>query len=111
MIEHLGPYRIIRMLGRGGMGTVYEGIHDETGQRAAIKALPLVLADDGNFRERFMGEIETLKQLKHPNIVGLFGDGEQDGLLFYAMELVELLRSPYWEEDVYERLEIIRERP
>jgi serine/threonine-protein kinase len=89
MIEQLGPYRIIRMLGRGGMGTVYEGVHDETGQRAAIKALPLVLADDGNFRERFMGEIETLKQLKHPNIVGLFGDGEQDGLLFYAMELVE----------------------
>jgi len=89
MIEQLGPYRIIRMLGRGGMGTVYEGVHDETGQRAAIKALPLVFADDGNFRERFIGEIETLKQLKHPNIVELFGDGEQDGLLFYAMELVE----------------------
>ncbi len=89
MIEQLGPYRIVRMVGRGGMGTVYEGIHDETGQRAAIKALPLVLADDGNFRDRFMGEIETLKQLKHPNIVELFGDGEQDGLLFYAMELVE----------------------
>ncbi|MDA1049007.1 MAG: serine/threonine-protein kinase [Planctomycetota bacterium] len=89
MIKQLGPYRIIRVLGRGGMGTVYEGIHDETGQRAAIKALPLVLADDGNFRERFIGEIETLKQLKHPNIVELFGDGEQDGLLFYAMELVE----------------------
>lgn len=89
MIKNLGPYRIIRMLGRGGMGTVYEGVHDETGQRAAIKALPSNLAEDGNFRERFMGEIETLKQLKHPNIVELFGDGEQDGLLFYSMELVE----------------------
>jgi serine/threonine-protein kinase len=89
MIKNLGPYRIIRMLGRGGMGTVYEGVDDETGQRAAIKALPSHLAEDGNFRERFMGEIETLKQLKHPNIVELFGDGEQDGLLFYSMELVE----------------------
>lgn len=89
MIEQLGPYRIIRMVGRGGMGTVYEGIDDKTGQRAAIKSLPLALADDGNFRERFIGEIETLKQLKHPNIVELFGDGEQDGLLFYAMELVD----------------------
>ncbi|MBC8351806.1 MAG: serine/threonine protein kinase [Planctomycetes bacterium] len=89
MIKQLGPYRIIRVIGRGGMGTVYEGIHEETGQRAAIKALPAGLADDGNFRERFIGEIETLKQLKHPNIVELFGDGEQDGLLFYAMELVE----------------------
>lgn len=89
MIKNLGPYRITRMLGRGGMGTVYEGVHDETGQRAAVKALPLNLADDGNFRERFIGEIESLKQLKHPNIVELFGDGEQDGSLFYAMELVE----------------------
>ncbi|MBI2477741.1 MAG: protein kinase [Planctomycetia bacterium] len=89
MIKNLGPYRIIRMLGRGGMGTVYEGIDDETGQRAAIKALPLNLAGDGNFRERFIGEIEALKQLKHPNIVELFGDGEQDGLLFYSMALVE----------------------
>ncbi len=89
MIEQLGPYRIIRVLGRGGMGTVYEGIHDETGQRAAIKSLPPSLAEDSNFRDRFIGEIETLKQLKHPNIVELFGDGEQDGLLFYAMELVE----------------------
>lgn len=89
MIKNLGPYRIIRMLGRGGMGTVYEGVNDQTGQRAAVKALPANLADDGNFRDRFMGEIKTLKQLKHPNIVELFGDGEQDGVLFYAMELVE----------------------
>ena len=89
MIEQLGPYRIIRMLGRGGMGTVYEGIHEGTGQRAAVKTLPTGLAQDGNFRDRFIGEIETLKQLKHPNLVELFGDGEQDGLLFYAMELVE----------------------
>jgi len=71
------------------MGTVYEGVNDQTGQRAAVKALPANLADDGNFRDRFMGEIKTLKQLKHPNIVELFGDGEQDGVLFYAMELVE----------------------
>ncbi len=89
MIEQLGPYKIVRILGRGGMGTVYEGVHEATGQRAAIKVLPESLADDGNFRERFMGEIETLKQLKHPNIVELFGDGEHDGLLFYAMELVD----------------------
>lgn len=110
MIKNLGPYRIIRMLGRGGMGTVYEGVHDETGQRAAIKALPLNLAEDGNFRERFMSEIETLKQLKHPNIVQLFGDGEQDGQLFYAMELVEgqTLQDELQAKHAFEWPEVLR---
>ena len=89
MIERLGPYKIVRMLGRGGMGTVYEGIHDETGERAAIKVLSQAFADDGNFRPRFLAEIETLKDLKHPNIVQLHGDGEEDGMLFYAMEFVD----------------------
>lgn len=89
MIEQLGPYRIERVLGRGGMGTVYAGIHQETGERAAVKVLSQALADDGNFADRFLAEIETLKQLKHPNIVELYGDGEQDGLLFYAMEYVD----------------------
>ncbi len=89
MIEQLGPYRIERLLGRGGMGTVYAGVHLETGQRAAIKSLSVAVADDSNLRERFLTEIETLKKLKHPNIVQLYGDGEQDGHLFYVMELVE----------------------
>ena len=89
MIEKLGPYRIERVLGRGGMGTVYAGVHEETGKRAAIKALSFALADDANFRDRFVAEIETLKKLTHGNIVQFYGDGEQDGLLFYVMELVE----------------------
>jgi serine/threonine-protein kinase len=89
MIEKLGPYRIDKLLGRGGMGTVYAGTHEETGQCAAIKALSMLLADDGNFRERFVTEIETLKHLTHPNIVQLYGDGEHDGHLFYVMELVD----------------------
>ena len=52
-IEHLGPYRIERLLGRGGMGAVYAGVHQETGQRAAIKVLAETLAADVRFRERF----------------------------------------------------------
>lgn len=89
MLKKLGPYHLERLLGRGGMGSVYVGIHEVTGERAAIKVLAITLADDPNFRARFMSEIETLKQLRHPNIVQLFGDGEQDGQLFYVMELVE----------------------
>ncbi len=88
-IEWLGPYRIVGKLGRGGMGTVYEAVHRETGEPAAVKLLAAALAGEEGFRSRFEAEIETLKKLNHPNIVRLFGFGEQDGHLFYAMELVD----------------------
>ena len=87
--EQLGPYRIVRPLGRGGMGTVYEGINLETDEPAAVKVLSATLAEEPDFRQRFEVEIEALRKLYHPNIVQLFGYGEQDGVLFYAMELVE----------------------
>jgi eukaryotic-like serine/threonine-protein kinase len=85
----LGPYRLIRPIGRGGMGTVYEAINVETNESAAIKALATDLGSDLDFRERFGSEIEALRRLNHPGIVKLFGFGEQDGQLYYAMELIE----------------------
>ncbi|NQU26540.1 MAG: protein kinase [Candidatus Nealsonbacteria bacterium] len=88
-IEQLGPYRIVRKLGRGGMGIVYEAVHVESGERAAVKLLSIALADEPGFRERFEAEVETLRKLNHPNVVRLFGFGEDDDLLFYAMELVD----------------------
>jgi eukaryotic-like serine/threonine-protein kinase len=87
--EQLGPYRIGKRIGRGGMGTVYQGENVGTGQAAAIKVLSPRLAVEEGFRERFETEIETLKKLKHPNIVRLYGFGEQEGHLYYVMELVE----------------------
>ena len=87
-IEQLGPYRVQRVLGHGGMGTVYSGVHRETGEQTAIKVLSDVLAADPRFRERFRGEVETLKKLRHKNIVTLHGYGEEDGRLFFVMELV-----------------------
>lgn len=88
-IQKLGPYRLDRVLGRGGMGSVYAGVNEETGERAAIKVLAAHLVDDANFVERFKIEVETLKKLLHPNIVQLYAYGEEDGNLFYVMELVE----------------------
>jgi serine/threonine protein kinase len=88
-LERLGPYLIQRPLGSGGMGTVFLGVDETTGERAAVKVLSPALGGDVNFRERFGTEIETLKKLKHPHIVQLLGFGEQDGQLFYAMEMVE----------------------
>ncbi len=87
--ERLGPYRIGERLGKGGMGAVYRAVHVETGDQAAVKALSPQLAMAEGFRERFEAEIESLKKLRHPGIVRLYGYGEQDGFLFYAMELVE----------------------
>ncbi len=88
-LEKLGPYKLEKILGRGGMGAVYVGLHEESGERAAVKVLSGHLADDEAFRERFKIEVETLKRLSHPNIVQLSGYGEDDGHLFYVMELVQ----------------------
>ncbi len=87
--EQLGPFRIERVLGRGGMGAVYEGVHVETGETAAVKVLLTMLEDDEELRLRFEAEIDTLKRLRHPNIVRLYGFGEEQGLLYYVMELVD----------------------
>jgi len=88
-IEKLGPYHIKRVLGRGGMGSVYEGVHETTEQKVAVKILALAFSDQPRFRERFEVEIETLKRLKHENIVELFAYGAEGNHMFYAMEVVE----------------------
>ncbi|MCO6454624.1 MAG: serine/threonine protein kinase [Pirellulaceae bacterium] len=87
-LDNLGPYRLEKLLGRGGMGTVYVGVDRTSGQRVAVKVLSTGFAGDRNFRDRFVTEIETLKQLSHPHIVEMYGYGEEDGNLFYSMELV-----------------------
>jgi serine/threonine-protein kinase len=87
--KQLGPYQLERVLGRGGMGTVYVGVDPTTQQRAAIKVLSPVLAAEENFRERFKAEIESLRTLRHRHIVQLYGFGEEQGTLFYSMQLVE----------------------
>ena len=88
-LHKFGPYQTEELLGRGGMGTVYRGVHEQTRQVVALKVLSFIHADDDNFRERFGLEIETLKKLRHPHIVELYGYGVQDGHLFYAMELIQ----------------------
>ena len=87
--EQMGPYRILRTLGRGGMGVVYQGVHLETGEAAAVKVLAAAFTANEGLRLRFEGEIETLRKLKHPHIVRLIGHGIQDGRLFYSMEYVD----------------------
>ncbi|MFO0455345.1 MAG: serine/threonine protein kinase [Planctomycetota bacterium] len=85
----MGPYEILGVLGRGGMGTVYRAKHFETGELVALKALSHNYTEDEHFRQRFESEINALLKLDHPNIVRLIGYGQDEGALYFAMELVE----------------------
>ncbi|MFO1092689.1 MAG: protein kinase [Planctomycetaceae bacterium] len=87
--ERIGPYRIERRLGAGGMGTVYLGRHVDTGHEAAVKVLPASMARETGFVARFTREIDAMRQLKSPHIVELYENGVDDGTYFYAMEYVD----------------------
>ncbi|MDO5566566.1 MAG: serine/threonine-protein kinase, partial [Planctomycetia bacterium] len=87
--EKIGPFRILETVGRGGMGAVYKAVHEEANEIVALKVLLDSVAEDSELRSRFEAEIETLKRLRHPNIVRLYGFGQEEGLLYYAMEYVD----------------------
>ena len=88
-MKKLGPYEFEGTLGRGGMGTVFRGRHVETGELHAVKVLSPVYSADDHFRGRFESEINALLQLDHPNIVKLISYGQEDGNLYFSMELIE----------------------
>jgi hypothetical protein len=81
-----GRYRIVSMLGEGGMGEVYRADDMKLGQRVALKYLPRELALDQSARERLYGEVRIGRQLSHPNVCRLFDVVELDGETFIAME-------------------------
>ena len=85
----LGPYQIIELLGRGGMGEVYRAHDRRLGRDVALKVLPADVADRPARLERFEREARTVAGLNHPNVVTLFSVEEHDGIRFLTMELVE----------------------
>ena len=87
--EKLGPFKIGRVLGRGGMGSVYEGLSETDDSTVAVKVLAGSLDEDAEDRLRFESEIETLKRLHHPNIVRIAGFGEDREQLYFVMEFVD----------------------
>ena len=88
--QQLGPFAIEKELGSGAMGTVFRAVYVKTGQRVAIKMMaPGLGTTNDNASARFEREVEILKQLKHPNIVRLFGHGKDYGTRYFAMEYVE----------------------
>lgn len=85
-LERLGDFRIIRELGRGGMGVVFEAEQESLGRRVAVKVLPRQVLLDEKHLKRFEREARIAASLHHTNIVEVFGVGEQDGFHYYVMQ-------------------------
>ena len=83
-----GDYRIVREIGRGGMGIVYEAIQESLERRVALKVLPFQAATDRHFIDRFRRESQAVARLHHTNIVPIFAVGDQGGLPYFAMQLI-----------------------
>ncbi len=88
-LVRVGDYRILREVGRGGMGVVYEAEQVSLGRRVALKVLPPGALIDAHQVERFSREAKAAARLHHTNIVPVYGVGEQDGLHYYAMQFIQ----------------------
>ena len=86
--DHLGPYRIERLLGRGGFASTYLARHETKGQSVALKVLHPYRQDDPEFLGRFRQEARLGALLEHPNIVRLLDPGPEEGTPYLAMEYV-----------------------
>jgi eukaryotic-like serine/threonine-protein kinase len=88
MVERLGDFVLMRRVGAGGMGIVYEAEHESLKSRVALKVMhPRFRADRGYLR-RFQTEARSAAKLHHTNIVSVFSYGEQDGVYYYAMQYI-----------------------
>jgi serine/threonine protein kinase len=85
----LGDFRILREIGRGGMGVVYEAMQVSLGRRVALKVLPFASALDPRRLQRFRTEAQAAARLHHTNIVPVHAVGCERGLHYYAMQLIE----------------------
>ena len=83
-----GSYKLIKELGRGGMGVVYEAVDEQLNRAAAIKILPRSAAGDADARSRFLREARAAAGIHHPNVATVYAVDEDNGQLYIAMELV-----------------------
>ncbi len=88
-IESIGDYRVLREIGRGGMGVVYEAEQESLGRRVALKVLPRHIAKDEKSLLRFQREARAAARMHHTNIVPVFEVGHDNDYSFYAMQLIK----------------------
>src|SRR5262249_37196037 len=87
--RELGDFRIIREVGRGGMGIVYEAEQISLGRRVALKVLPFAATMDPRHLQRFQNEARAAASLEHPHIVPVYGVGCERGVHYYAMKFID----------------------
>lgn len=104
-VRELGDFRILRELGRGGMGVVYEAEQLSLGRRVALKVLPFAAMLDKQLLERFKNEARAAATLEHPHILAIYSVGVDRGVHYYAMQLadgknlaqsIEQMRNSAW---------------
>jgi WD40 repeat protein len=88
-LGRLGDFRLVREVGRGGMGVVYEAYQESLNRRVALKILPFAAALDERQLRRFHLEATAAAQLHHPHIVPVFGVGCERGVHYYAMQFID----------------------
>ena len=84
--DTIGPYTVVGLLGKGGMGTVYLAEDPSLGRRVAIKILHTQFIEDAEIVERFRREARALARLRHPNLMHIYSVGEHEGRPYFAME-------------------------
>jgi len=87
--ERLGNYELLEEIGAGGMGVVYRAVHTRLNRIVALKVIRERYAESGNHLERFKREAAICSRLSHPNVVSVYDFGEEQGVCFYAMELLK----------------------
>src|SRR5205823_7951288 len=87
--KRIGDFELIREIGRGGMGVVYEARQISLDRRVAVKLLPFAAVLDSKQIARFKHEAQAAAQLHHPNIVPVFAIGVERGVHYYAMQYID----------------------
>src|SRR5207245_4413276 len=85
----LGDFRLLREVGRGGMGVVYEAEQLSLGRRVALKVLPFASTLDARQLQRFKNEAQAAAHLHHQNIVPVYATGCERGVHYYAMQFIQ----------------------
>jgi serine/threonine protein kinase len=85
----VGRYRIVRLLGKGGMGRVYEARDEDLRRSVALKLLPPTVGNNEERRQRFLREARSAAAVTHPNVAVVYDIGESEGRVYIAMELIE----------------------
>lgn len=87
--KQLGDFQLVREIGRGGMGVVFEATQTSLGRKVAVKVLPFAAVLDSRQISRFQNEAQAAAQLHHPHIVPVYSIGNDRGTYFYSMQYIE----------------------